>query len=248
MKQTLFLAALGLVAAGAGAQEVGRVISSTPVIQQVAVPRTYCNQPTYVAPPPTSGAGGLMGAIAGGAIGSTIGHGTGTAAAVLLGTIGGAIVGNNIEAGGQRPQAVQNCSTETTYENRAVGYNVTYEYAGREYSTQLPYDPGPTIQLQVTPVSGGSPYTPEPQPQLQPQATGPVTPPPIGAQPIPVNPIVVPAPVVVQSYSSYPAYPVYPAYAPVYRPYPIGMSLNFGIHGGHRHHHRHHHHHRRHRH
>lgn len=70
MKQTLLFAALGLVAAGAGAQEVGRVLSSTPVIQQVAVPRTYCNQPTYVAPPPTSGAGGVMGAIAGGAIGS----------------------------------------------------------------------------------------------------------------------------------------------------------------------------------
>ena len=232
MKQTLVLAALGLAAAGAGAQEVGRVLSSTPVIQQVAVPRTYCNQPTYVAPPPTTGAGGLMGAIAGGAIGSTIGGGSGTAAAMLLGTIGGAIVGNNIEAGGQRPQAVQACGTETTYENRTVGYNVTYEYAGREYSTQLPYDPGPTIQLQVTPVSGAAPYTP-------PQATGPVTAPPIGAQPIPVAPVVVPAPVVIQSYSSYPAYaayPAYPAYAPVCRPYPSGLSLNFGFHGGHRHH------------
>ncbi|RYF15118.1 MAG: hypothetical protein EOO30_15825 [Comamonadaceae bacterium] len=229
MKQTLLFAALGLVAAGAGAQEVGRVLSSTPVIQQVAVPRTYCSQPTYVAPPPTSGAGGVMGAIAGGAIGSTIGHGTGTAAAVLLGTIGGAIVGNNIEAGGQRPQAAQVCSSETTYENRAMGYNVTYEYAGREYSTQLPYDPGPTIQLQVSPVSSGPSYG---QP---PQAGGPVTAPPISsAAPVAVAPMVMAAPVVVQSY---PAYPAYPVYAPVYRPYPpIGVSLNFGF-GGHRHHH-----------
>lgn len=232
MKQTFLLAALGLVAAGAGAQEVGRVISSTPVIQQVAVPRTYCNQPTYVAPPPTSGAGGLMGAIAGGAIGSTIGGGSGTAAAMLLGTIGGAIVGNNIEGGNRPPQAVQACATETTYENRAVGYNVVYEYAGREYSTQLPHDPGPTIPLQVTPVGSTSSYAPA-------QAAAPVTAPPIAAAaPVMVAPMVVPAPVVVQSY---PAYPAYPVYAPVYRPYPIGLSLNFGFHGhGHRHGHRHH--------
>lgn len=233
MKQTLLFAALGLVAAGAGAQEVGRVLSSTPVIQQVAVPRTYCNQPTYVAPPPTSGAGGLMGAIAGGAIGSTIGGGSGTAAAMLLGTIGGAIVGNNIEAHGQRPQVSQVCGNETTYENRTVGYNVRYEYAGREYSTQLPYDPGPTLQLQVSPVGSGPSYA-------APQAAAPVTAPPISAAaPIQVAPMVVPAPVVVQSYTTYPAYPAYPVYAPVYRPYPpVGVSLNFGF-GGHRHHHHH---------
>lgn len=238
MKKTLLLAALGLAAAGAGAQEVGRVISSTPVIQQVAVPRTYCNQPSYVAPPPTTGAGGLMGAIAGGAIGSTIGGGTGTAAAILLGTVGGAIVGNNIEAGNRVPQAVQTCGTETTYENRTVGYNVVYEYAGREYSTQLPQDPGPTIPLQVTPVGNASSYAPA-------QAAGPVTAPPIAsAAPIAVAPQVIPAPVVVQSYATYPAYPAYPVYAPMYRPYPIGVSLNFGFHGhGHRHHG-----HRRHRH
>jgi len=125
------------------------------VIQQVAVPRTVCSQPTYVAPPPTSGAGGLMGAIAGGALGSTIGHGTGTAAAVLIGTVGGAILGNNIEANGQRPQAIQNCGTGTTYENRPLGYNVVYEYAGRQYSTRTQTDPGSWIPLNVQPAVPG---------------------------------------------------------------------------------------------
>lgn len=241
MKQTLLFAALGLAAAGVGAQEVGRVISSTPVIQQVAVPRTWCNQPTYVAPPPTSGAGGLMGAIAGGAIGSTIGHGTGTAAAVLIGAVGGAIVGNNIEAGGQRAEVSQTCSTETAYENRTVGYNVVYEYAGREFQAQMPYDPGPTIQLQVSPVGGGQVGAPA--------TAAVVTAPPVTAatQVAVAPPVVVqqaPQPIVYQSYPAYPAYP--PVYAPypVYRPYyPVGISLGFGF-GGHRHHH--HRHHRRH--
>lgn len=227
MKQSIVFAALGLAALGAGAQEVGRVLSSTPVIQQVAVPRTYCNQPTYVAPPPTSGAGGLMGAIAGGAIGSTIGHGTGTAAAVLIGTVGGAILGNNIEAGGARPQVAQVCGSETTYENRTVGYHVTYEYGGREFSAQLPYDPGPTIQLQVTPVSSGAPAQ---MPQL---ASGPV----VSAPPVIVQ---APQPIVYQPYAAYPAYPAYPYAYPAYRPYfPVGISLGFHV-GGHRHrHHRH---------
>lgn len=224
MKQTILFTALGLAAFGAAAQEVGQVISSTPVIQQVAVPRTYCSQGVPIAQPQTSGGGGLLGAIAGAALGSTIGHGTGTAAAVLLGTVGGAIVGNNIEANNNARYAYAQpaCATETSYENRAVGYDVTYEYAGREYTVRMPNDPGPTIQLQVSPVGSSLP---------PPQAGGPVIAPPIAmAQ--------APAPVIVQSYAQYPAYPAYPVYGyPAYRPvFPVGISLGFGFHGhGHRH-------------
>ena len=239
MKQTLIFTALGLVAVGAGAQEVGRVLSSTPVIQQVAVPRTYCNQPQYTPPPPTSGAGGLMGAVAGGAIGSQIGHGSGTAAAVLLGTIGGAILGNNIEAGGQRGQATQTCATETSYENRTLGYNVTYEYAGRQFTTQLPYDPGPTIQLQVTPVTGAQATVPATADgavvTAPPVAAGTTVQPAVGVASQPQVVVVQqPQPIV---YQSYPAYPAYPVYAPYYRPYfPIGISLGYTFHRHHRHH------------
>jgi uncharacterized protein YcfJ len=234
MKQTLLFAALGLTALGAGAQEVGNVLSSTPVIQQVAVPRTYCNQPQAVmVQPQTSGGGGLVGALTGAAIGSTIGGGSGTAAAMLIGTIGGAIVGNNIEANNSRHYAYAQpaCGSETTYENRTVGYNVTYEYAGRQYQVQMPYDPGPTIRLQVSPMAAGA----QDMPPVQ--ASGPVIAPPIQQAQVIVP---APAPIVYQPYATYPAYP---AYAPpvYYRPYypPIGVSLNFGF-GGHRHHHRHH--------
>ena len=231
MKQTILFAVLGVTALGAGAQEVGRVISSTPVIQQVAVPRTYCNQPSYAPPPPTSGAGGLMGAIAGGAIGSTIGHGAGTAAAVLLGVTGGALLGDRIESNGQPPVATQVCGTETTYENRTSGYNVTYEYAGRQFTTQMPYDPGATVQLQVSPIAQGAPTGATTIGTV-------VTAPPVqqGAAPVYVQ---APAPVVYQPYPAYPAYPVYSAYPaypyPYYRPYfPVGISLGFSV-GGHRH-------------
>lgn len=33
-----------------------------------------------------------------------------------------------------------------------MGYIVVYEYAGKQYTVQMPNDPGPTIRLQLTPV------------------------------------------------------------------------------------------------
>ena len=161
MKQTLLFAALGLASLGAAAQEVGNVISSVPVVQQVQVPRQVCNQSAPVMAPQTSGGGGLLGAIVGAGIGSTIGHGGGTAAAMVAGTALGAIVGNNVEANNLQAQAaaqsMPQCVTEMTLENRIVGYNVTYDYAGRQSTVQMPYDPGPTVRLQVSPVAQSAP-------------------------------------------------------------------------------------------
>ena len=64
-----------------------------------------------------SGAGALMGAIAGGAIGNNVGGGDGRTAATLLGLVGGAMVGNNIE-GEAAPvtKNVQRCLTEQVIE------------------------------------------------------------------------------------------------------------------------------------
>ena len=136
------------------AQDSARVLSSTPVIQQVAVPRQVCTTQQVVVPGQRSGAGAAMGAIAGGAIGNSIGEGGGRAAATLLGLVGGAMLGDRIEGpGASSVQNVQQCTTQTFYENRTIGYNVIYEYAGRQYQVQLPQDPGPTVRIQITPVS-----------------------------------------------------------------------------------------------
>jgi len=221
MKHTVIFAALGLVAFGAAAQD-GRVVSSQPVIQQVAVPRQNCVQGYVQAPPQTSGMGGLAGGIAGAAIGSQIGGGAGTAAAMIAGTIGGALLGNSVEANNMRAQqaAVPNCVTETTYENRTVGYDVTYEYAGQQYTTRMPYDPGQSIRLQVTPVAQGGTVS---APPVQGVAVAPAV--------VATAPVYATAPVVVQPYPVYPAYP-YPVYQPYYYP-PVGVSLGFVFRGGH---------------
>lgn len=150
------IAAVTLLGMGTWAcgQEVGKVISSVQVIQQVAVPRQVCSQEQVAMQANKSGAGAAMGAIAGGVLGNQIGGGSGKAAATALGIFGGAILGNNIEgAPAPQTQTVQNCTTQNVFENRVMGYNVTYEFNGKQYSVQLPRDPGPTIKLNVTPAA-----------------------------------------------------------------------------------------------
>lgn len=246
-------AAAALACAPASATDIlARVISSTPVVQQVAVPRQVCSNEAVVTQAPKSGAGALMGAIAGGAAGNAIGNGGGRAAATMLGLFGGAILGDRIEGPNHQVQNVQQCSTQTFYENRASHYNVVYEYQGVRYTAQMPSDPGAYVRLQVTPV-GALPSAPQayppvqnyPQPPSQPQPQN--YPPPQGYppqtyyQPAPVQQVYV------QPMLAAP--PVYPAYysRPYYAPYypPVGLSLNFGYSrsyggdgGGHHHHRR----------
>jgi uncharacterized protein YcfJ len=137
----------------AQAQEIlARVITSTAVIQQVAVPRQVCNTAVVVSEAPKSGAGAAIGAIAGGAMGNAVGNGSGRALATMIGLVGGAVVGNNVEGSKNQTQNVQQCSTQTSYENRTMHYDVVYEYADKRYSIQMLNDPGQYVRLSVTPV------------------------------------------------------------------------------------------------
>jgi len=132
-------------------QERGRVLSVTPVTEQVAIPQEVCNNETvYTEGRATSGAGAVIGAIAGGAAGNSIGKGSGRAAATAVGIIGGALLGNSIESGQPGTQNVRRCTTHTYYENRMLGYDVLYEYGGRQYSTRTLHDPGRWIPLTVS--------------------------------------------------------------------------------------------------
>jgi uncharacterized protein YcfJ len=155
IQTTLFAGLMAVLASTAvQAQEVGKVISSTPIIQQVAVPRQVCNNQQVVTGGQKSGAGAAMGAIAGGVIGNQMGQGSGNAAATMLGLFGGAILGDKIEGPGTpEVKNVQNCSQQMFYENRTMAYNVVYEYAGKQYTVQMPQDPGPTVRLQITPMA-----------------------------------------------------------------------------------------------
>jgi uncharacterized protein YcfJ len=230
-QKTLLLAtfgALASVATASGAQELGRVISSTPVIAQVAVPRQVCSQQQVQVQGQKSGAGTLMGAIAGGAIGNQFGGGEGRAVATLLGIVGGAMVGDRVEGSAPtQTQNVQSCTTQTFYENRTTAYNVVYEFNGKQYSVQMPQDPGPTVRLQVTPMAAPSSPQSGFTSQVQSEAA------PVYVQPAPAPVYVQPAQVVTQVIQ--PVAPV--VYVRPYYP-PVGVNLNLGWSNwnGHRHH------------
>jgi uncharacterized protein YcfJ len=152
------LAAAALLAGSAfAATEYGRVISSTPVYGELAVPQRECRDEEQAVATPgayySSGVGALVGAVVGAAVGNGIGAGAGRAAATGIGAVAGAAIGNNVEAASTPPAVtttmVRRCRTVTHRENKVVGYDVTYEYAGRRYTTRLAQDPGERIALDV---------------------------------------------------------------------------------------------------
>ncbi len=230
MKKQLLLVSAMISSGLCLAQEVGRVISSTPILQQVGTPRQVCTVEQVAVQQPKSGAGALMGAIAGGAAGNALGHGAGQAAATLFGGIAGAVIGNNVEgAAGTQLQNVQRCQIQTFYENATVAYNVVYEFAGRQYTVQMPNDPGSSIRLQVSPVAASAQM-----PALSYAQAPAIMSTDSGTQTVyvqqPANVVVVPA-----SYPGYYAAPYYQsAYQPYYQPYfpLIGLALGYSFWGG----------------
>jgi uncharacterized protein YcfJ len=158
MKKLILVITMAVATGNGFAQEMGRVLSSTPIIQQVGVPRQVCTTEPMQVAQPKSGAGAALGAIAGGALANAATRGSGQAAATMLGIIGGAVVGDRIEGPATaQVQNMQRCVTQTFYENRTVAYSVVYEYAGKQYAVQMPHDPGSTLQLQVMPVGSAAP-------------------------------------------------------------------------------------------
>jgi len=156
------LVLLALASQAACAAEYGTVVSSTPVVQQVAVPQQSCYDEQQVVQQRPSGAGALVGAVIGGAIGNTIGAGTGRALATGAGVMAGAVLGNQAEANNQPSSTatVRRCQTATRYENRTVGYDVVYDYNGQRYTTRMAQDPGPRIALNVSVAPAGAALPP----------------------------------------------------------------------------------------
>ncbi len=149
------------VAPGAFATEFGTVVSSTPVYSQVPVPQRVCEDEQVSVAQRPSGAGAVAGAVIGGAVGNAVGAGGGRAAATALGLMLGAVVGNNAEAGSLPPTSAtaQRCRTVTQYEDRPVGYDVVYEYAGARRTARLGQDPGgpgSRIALDVAPAGAAA--------------------------------------------------------------------------------------------
>ena len=207
----------------AHAAEFATVVSSAPVTVSVLVPRQQCSDGQQLVQQRPSGAGAVLGAIAGGVIGHNLGNGFGRAAATGFGAVAGAVVGDQVEAANSpvTEMPVRRCQTVSSYENRTVGYDVVYEYAGQRYSTRVARDPGRQLAVSVQPAESGGLPAP-----LDAARDG--TPVPTNAAPQTVY--YAPAPQTVY-YAPAPQ-TVYYAPAPVYVTPVIGFG--FGYYGGYR--------------
>ncbi len=166
-------------ASAAQFEEYGRVVRAQPRVEQIRQPREECRteyvqapqysqQSQYPQGQQRSAGGAILGAIAGGIIGNQVGGGSGRAVATAAGVMAGAVAGDRI-SNNNRPvddgrygqpqygqsqypqeQAVRQCRMVDAYESRTTGYDVTYDYRGRSYTTFTQRDPGDRIRLRVT--------------------------------------------------------------------------------------------------
>jgi uncharacterized protein YcfJ len=165
-----------------------RVVSSHAVIEQIPVDREQCwndrvrgyeeRRVTRSDTGAAIGPGTVLGAVVGGVIGhqfgsSSGGRDRGTAAGAIV----GGLVGNQIDrdngAVGDRTTEVERVPVErdvkrcrTIHEVReaTVGYDVRYEYQGRQFLARMPRDPGRFIAVHVDVQPVGERYDPPPPP------------------------------------------------------------------------------------
>ena len=103
----------------------------------------------------------VLGGVVGAVLGSQVGGGSARYATSAIGTMVGGIAGQKVYENGVRERHAR-AGTVTVCEpvagrygdDRAggggvSGYDVTYEYAGRRYTTRTPYHPGDRIRVRV---------------------------------------------------------------------------------------------------
>jgi uncharacterized protein YcfJ len=173
----LALACLGTAAAPAAFAESfpdrARVISSHPVLEQIPVSREECwndrvrgyenRRVTRTDTGAAIGPGTVLGAVVGGVIGHQFGHSSGGRdRGTAAGAIVGGLVGNQVDRDNSGPpermeevervpveRNVERCRTVNETREATVGYDVRYEYHGREFMTRLPREPGRSLPVRV---------------------------------------------------------------------------------------------------
>jgi uncharacterized protein YcfJ len=194
----LALASLAAVSSAAFAESFGdraRVVSVRPVLERIPVSREECwndrvrgyeeRRVTRTDTGAPIGPGTVLGAIIGGVAGHQVGSGRGNDVATGAGAVAGALIGNQYDrqsgAVGGPPERVteiervpvernvQRCREVQEVREATVGYDVRYEYNGRQFATRTLRDPGRFIHVRVD----LQPVVEEPVPPVPPPPPGP---------------------------------------------------------------------------
>ena len=174
-------------------QDNARVVSVNAVNERIPVQREECwnehrrhyedRTVTRTDTGAPIGAGTVLGAIVGGVAGHQVGRGRGNDVATGVGAVVGGLLGNQVDRNNAEPPSqvtevervpvdrnVQHCRTVQEVRDAIVGYDVRYEYRGRQFSTRMPYDPGRMVPVRVdlAPVVDAPPPPPPPPGPRQP--------------------------------------------------------------------------------
>jgi uncharacterized protein YcfJ len=133
--------------------EFARVIS----VQKIPGPRQICTDQTVVERREPEDkhkvAGTVIGAIAGGVIGSQFGGGRGRTVATVGGAVAGGAIGRKVQGNHQDQdtvtRVVKHCRPATKEEEGQALYDVVYAYQGQNLHVRLDHDPGDRIELPV---------------------------------------------------------------------------------------------------
>ena len=139
------------------------VVESLPIVQivEVSTPQQQCWEEEYVVdrsyPRQGSRTPLLLSTIIGGAIGNAVGHNkSNQRVGAVVGAVLGHSIGRDIMQRQQGPvvgavETVERCQTvyDRHEEERIVGYRVTYNYNGRDYTIRTDSDPGDQIRVRV---------------------------------------------------------------------------------------------------
>ena len=99
--------------------------------------------------------GAVVGGITGGVIDDQVGSGYGRDAATAAGAVTGAAIGSAIDrerAGihvAPVTREVERCRAVDLGSDVVQGYEVTYRYQNRDFTTRMAYDPGTRVQVRV---------------------------------------------------------------------------------------------------
>jgi hypothetical protein len=129
-----------------------------------------CVDEAAPAPRRSNGAGAVVGALFGAALGNAVGGGNSRTLSTGIGMIAGAALGNHAEAqeAGRDAATVQRCRDVTRTEQRVVAYDVVYDYQGVQRSVRMAQPPGDRILLDVQVVPAGASVLPGPAPYAAP--------------------------------------------------------------------------------
>jgi uncharacterized protein YcfJ len=132
--------------------DTARVVDSRPVHaresrEECFNPRTGSFEELRQQEHTNIGKGAAIGAVAGGVLGHQVDSGGGTAAGAIL----GGVLGHQIERRNDRDEQTDldrsRCRVVGERSGDVVGYDVRYEYNGREYVGRFDHDPGSVLRV-----------------------------------------------------------------------------------------------------